>query len=144
MKRLVAEPAESRWRTDVPLRDIEWLAEYCCQKLDDPAQRELAHELCALVVSRFCQPSTSQRNYDRDDQRRQATVAEQSLPDLLKALLASGDENLVRLIEFVETNPLEFSFDYGQVPALKAVVPWTSKRFATVPRPIIDWLESVR
>lgn len=59
--------------------------------------------------------------------------------------MASGrDEDLSRLIQFVESSPDEFSLDDCQVPALKALVPWSRKRFGVVHPPVMSWLASVR
>jgi hypothetical protein len=77
--------------------------------------------------------------------RREPFVSESSLPLLLKALVASGrDEELSRVIQFVENSPDEFSLDHCQVPSLQALVPWSRKRFGLVHPHVLSWLASVR
>ncbi|MCE9565930.1 MAG: 2OG-Fe(II) oxygenase [Planctomycetes bacterium] len=142
MQLLASEPKE-RWRTDIPLRDVEWLAAFCCQPSPDPERAILAGELCAIAVKRFCEPR--QRPYSSPRYRREASVAEKSLPLLLQALAASGrDEELSRVIRFARELPDEFSLDDCQVPALKLLIPWSQKRFGVVQPQFRSWLDAVR
>ena len=48
------------------------------------------------------------------------------------------------MIQFVESLPDEISLDNCQVPALKALVPWSQKRFGVVHPHVMSWLASVR
>jgi hypothetical protein len=129
----------------LPLRDLEWLSAFCCDKAADPDRLTLAHELCALAVERFCTPSRPRPAHSWPGVRREPSVPESSLPLLLKALLASGrDEDLSRVIRFVEGLPDEFSLDDYQVAALKALVPWSRKQFGVVHPQLMSWLASVR
>ena len=91
-----------RGRQEIPLRDVEWLSAFCCDKTADPDKSALADELCALAVERFCEPRPPRPTYYSPHYRREASVSETSLPLLLKALAASGrDEDLSRVIHFV-------------------------------------------
>jgi hypothetical protein len=64
---------------------------------------------------------------------------------LLQALLAGGrDEDLSRVIRFVQQSPDEFRLDDCQVPSLKSLVPWSRKRFGTLHPQVEAWLVSVR
>src|SRR5262249_43916229 len=77
--------------------------------------------------------------------REEPSLWETSLPLLLKALVASGrDEDLARVLQFVERSPAEFSLDDCQVPALKALVPWSQKWLGLVHPRLLAWLASVR
>ena len=59
--------------------------------------------------------------------------------------MASGrDEDLSRVIQFVQELPDEFSLDDCQVPCLKSLVPWSQKRFGSVHPHLLSWLASVR
>src|SRR3712207_7246694 len=61
------------------------------------------------------------------------------------ALVASGrDEDLSRVIQFVEGFPDEFSLAECQVPSLKALVPWSQKKYGVVHPHLVSWLASVR
>ena len=69
----------------------------------------------------------------------------QSLPLLLKALTVSGrDEDLSRVLHFVEQSPDAFSLDDCQVPGLKSLIPWSRRQFGSVPPQLAAWLASVR
>ena len=68
----------------------------------DPDKSILARELCEIAVKRFCEPRPRRPTYYSPHYRREASVAEKSLPLLLQALAASGrDEDLSRVIRFV-------------------------------------------
>lgn len=151
LKRLLAAPPEDRdWLSlregqPIPLRDLEWLSAFCCDKAEVPDRAALARELCTLAVERFCQPRPTRQAYFRAGMRRAPARSESSLTWLLEALLASGlDAELSRVIEFVEGLPDAFSFDDDQVPSLQALVPWSLKRFGVVHPRLRAWLTSVR
>ncbi len=130
---------------DVPLRDFEWLADFCCDNTADPGKSALARELCTLVVERFCEPRPPNPACYSPLHRRRSSVSETALPFLLKALLASGcDETVSRIIDFVQQSPAEFDMDACQVPCLQSLIPWSRKRFGSVPTQLASWLASVR
>jgi hypothetical protein len=149
-KLLAARPGEPDWwglreRPEIPLRDLEWLTAFCLDDSADADRSALAQELCALAVARFCAPPPPRPASYWASVRREPSVSEASLPLLLKALMASRrDEDLSRVIQFVEGLPDEFSLDDCQVPTLKALVPWSRKRFGVVPARLLSWLASVR
>lgn len=132
-------------RQQIPHRDLEWLAAFCLDKTADADKTALAHELCALAVQRFCAPPPPRPAYYGPNVRREPSVPESTLPLLLKALLASGhDEDLSRVLRFVDSLPDEFRLDECQVPSLQALVPWSQKRFGSVHPSVLSWLASVR
>jgi 2OG-Fe(II) oxygenase superfamily len=132
-----------RW--EIPRRDLEWLAAFCLDQTADPDKAALAHELCGLAVERFCAPPAPRPAYYRPSVRREPSVSESSLPLLLKALVATGrDDDLSRVLQFVEAWPDEFSLEGCQVPALKALLPWSQKQFGAVHPQLLSWLASVR
>ncbi len=138
---LAARPGEVR-ESGLSLRDVEWLSDFCCDKSQDPEKAALASELCTLAADRFCKPERTpiNRRYQRE-----ATVAETSLPSLLRALLAAGrDEDLARVLQVIEQSPEAFTLDHAQVPALLSLIPWSRKRFGKVPPRLAAWLASVR
>jgi hypothetical protein len=147
---LTARPDDPAWlgprgKQPIPLRELEWLAAFCLDKTEDPNRAALAHELCTLAAERFCEPPPPRPASYWPDFRRELSVWESSLPLLLKALVASGcDEDLARVLQFVERSPEEFRLEDCQVPALKALVPWAQKRFGSVPPRLLSWLASVR
>ncbi|HTN04110.1 MAG TPA: hypothetical protein VL132_19625, partial [Planctomycetaceae bacterium] len=62
-----------------------------------------------------------------------------------KSLLACGrDEDLSRVIRFVQQSPEEFQFDHCQVPSLVELIPWSRKQFRLVHPQLQSWLASVR
>jgi hypothetical protein len=129
----------------IPLRDLEWLAAFCCDGAADPDRLALAHELCALAVARFCAPPPIRPASYWPGVRRAPSESESSLPLLLKALVASGrDEDLARVIQFVERLPDEFSLAECQVPSLQALLPWSQKQGGVVHPHLMSWLTSVR
>ena len=134
LKQLIAPRPEGQGRQNIyerqpiPLRDVEWLSAFCLDKTADPDKAVLAHELCALAVQRFCAPPPPRPAHYWPSVRHSPSVAELTLPLLLKALVASGrDEDLARVIQFVEGLPDEFSLDGCVVPSLKTLVPWSQK-----------------
>jgi hypothetical protein len=132
-------------RDEIPPRDLQWLCAFCVDETADADQLALADELCAMAVERFCTPPPSRPEHHWSHAHREASVSESSLPLLLKALVAAGGtEDLTRVIQFVQGLPAEFRLDECQVPALKALVPWSHKQCGAVPRPILSWLASVR
>jgi hypothetical protein len=134
-----------RYRQDIPPRDLEWLCAFCLDKTTDPDRSALANELCALAAERFCEPPPPRPAYYGHGFRREGSVSESTLPLLLKALVATGrDEDLSRVIRFVESLPNEFSLDECQVPSLKALVPWCQKQYGVVNPHLLSWLASVR
>lgn len=145
LKQLITSQPHEHWQTKISLRDIEWLAAFCCDPSADPARTILAGELCDIAVKRFCVPSPQQPVYYPSRHRRAASIAEKSLPLLLQALAASGrDEDLSHVIRFVQELPDEFSLDDCQVPALKLLIPWSRQRFGSIHPPFRSWLEAVR
>jgi hypothetical protein len=134
-----------RDRQEVPRRDLEWLAAFCLDKTADPSKAALADEVCALAVERFCAPPPPRPAYHGASVRREPSGSESSLPLLLKALVASGRaDDLSRVIQLVEGLPDEFRLDECQVPALKALVPWSRKQLGVVHSQLLSWLASVR
>lgn len=141
----LSSPRPTHFRLDVPLRDIEWLSVFCCEKWDDVETSALARELCQQAVERFCEPMLARPRYYIGDTRGESSVAESSLPLLLKALTAAGcADDLSRVMGFVQASPGDFHLDDCMVPALKSLIPWASKRLGTVPAPLADWLATVR
>ena len=123
-------------------RDLEWLAEFCGEKTHDPDWRILAGQLCKIAVERFCQHE-DRRWWARE--REKANASETSLPLLLRALAASGrDDDFARVIRFIREEPNEFTLDYGQVPALKSLIPWSRDRLGSIYMPLQSWFETVQ
>ncbi|MHB1422348.1 MAG: 2OG-Fe(II) oxygenase [Gemmataceae bacterium] len=146
LKQLIASrPNDLRHRQDIPFRDIEWLSDFCCDKTADPDKSALAHELCARVVERFREPQPSPPAHYSPYNRREASISENALPLLLKAILASGsDEDLSRVIHFIQQSPDEFNLDNYQVPCLQSLISWSRQQFGSVPPQLAAWLSSVR
>jgi len=97
------------------------------------------------AVERFCAPLLPRPTYYWPSQCRETSVSETSLPLLLKALAASGrDEDLSRVMRFVQESPDEFSLDDCQVPCLKLLIPWSRQQFSLVHPQLASWLVSVR
>jgi hypothetical protein len=64
---------------------------------------------------------------------------------LLKSLVASGrNQDLLRVLRFVEISPDKFGLDDCQVPSLQTVLPWSQKQFGLVHPHLMSWLASVR
>jgi hypothetical protein len=145
LKQLIAAKPNQQGRQTIPLRDLQWLAAFCLDKTADPDKAALAHELCALAVERFCAPLMPRPAHYWPSSRREASVIESSLPLLLKALVATGrEEDLSRVLAFVESSPDDFSLDDCQVPSLKALLPWSQDQFGGVHPQLMSWLASVR
>jgi hypothetical protein len=131
-------------REEIPPRDVEWLSAFCCDKTADAGNSALANELCMLAVKRFCEPVAARRPYETRYQR-EKSVSEATLPFLVKALTATDrDEDLLRLLGFVQQHPEEFRLDECQVPSLKVLIPWANKRFGVVHPLLASWLATVR
>ena len=142
---LIGARPNERGRQDIPLRDVEWLSAYCCDPSTDLGKSMLAGELCEIAAKRFCEPRPQRPTYDSPHHRREVSVAEKSLPLLLQSLAAScRDEDLSRVIHFIQNVPAEFSFDDCQVPALKLLIPWSRKQFGSVHPQFKSWLDAVR
>lgn len=142
LKQLITSRPDRHAPQEMPFRDVEWLSALCCDPTTDPDKSALARDLCALAVERFCErrPTYSSPRY-----RREVSVSETTLPLLLKALTVSGrDENLSRVLHFVEQSPDAFSLDDCQVPGLKSLIPWSRRQFGSVPPQLAAWLASVR
>jgi hypothetical protein len=151
LKQLIATRPDKQGRQDIPVRqeipvrDLEWLSAFCLDKTADPDKSALANELCALAVERFCAPPPPRPAYYWPSIRHRRSVSESTLPLLLKALVASGrEEDLLRVIHFVESWPDEFSLDECQVPSLKTLVPWSQEQYGVVHPHMLSWLASVR
>jgi hypothetical protein len=145
LKQLLCSQSNVRGRQEIPFRDVQWLSAYCCDKNADPDKSALAGELCALAVERFCEPHPPRSTYYSPHYRREASVSEKSLPLLLKAMRTGGrDEDLSRVIRFVQQLPDEFRLDDCQVPSLKSLVPWSRKQFGSVHPQLEAWLAAVR
>jgi hypothetical protein len=145
LRGLISARLNMRDPHEIPLRDVEWLCAFCCDKTADSDKSALTQELCALAVERFCGPRPRRSAYYSPHHRREASVSETSLPLLLKALAASGrDEDLSHVIDFVQESPDEFSMDDCQVPCLKSLIPWSQKQFGSAHPHLVSWLASVR
>jgi hypothetical protein len=142
LKRLLAVVKPQFGQDKIAFRDLEWLSAFCLDKSKDARKSALAHELCALAVERFCEtPPPRHSRYARGE----ASAPERSLPLLLQSLAAMGrEEDLSRVIGFVQSSPQTFRLDECQVPVLKTLVPWSQKRFGSVPPQLASWLEDVR
>ena len=145
LKRLIASRPNQRGQQEIPLRDLEWLSAFCCDSSTDPDKSILAGELCQIAVERFCESRPQQPTYYSPRYRREASLAEKSVPLLLQALAASGrDEVLSRVIRFIRELPDEFTLDDCQVPSLKSLIPWSQKHLQQVPTQFKSWLDAVR
>ena len=95
LRQMIGTPPGQSGQQVIPLRDVEWLCAFCLDKTADPDRSALAHELCALAVERFCVPPPPRMVSYRSSTRQEPSVSEQTVPLLLKALVASGcDEHL--------------------------------------------------
>ncbi|MEZ6061953.1 MAG: 2OG-Fe(II) oxygenase [Planctomycetaceae bacterium] len=145
LQALLTPPHDLYRRIDLPVRNVEWLAAVCELSQKDDVARDVARDLCRKAVSWFCVPIPRQRYYGYRDDARTRTTAEAALPRLLKALLNCDCSNEVAsVIQFVESNPGQFTLEHGHVPTLIKLVPWSLKRFGRIPEPIQDWLTQVR
>jgi len=142
LKQLITSCPIEHGTQEIPFRDVEWLFALCCDPTDDADKRALARDLCALAVERFCEPSptNSSRRY-----RRKASLSERSLPLLLQAISVAGrEEDLSRVLHFVEQSPEAFTLDNCQVPGLKSLIPWSRRQFGSILPQLAAWLASVR
>jgi hypothetical protein len=151
LRRLMAVPPSEpdRWgqrvRQEIPFRDVEWLSALCLDESPDADRSALADELCELAVKRFCAPYPNHEVYYERGYRRISSISEESLPILLKALVAAGrEEDLHCVLQFVESQPDEFRLDDCQVPTLATLVPWSRRKYGVVHPPLESWLASVR
>ncbi len=132
---------ESRAGEAPAFRDIEWLEAFCCDATKDPGKPALARALCAVAAKRFCKPPPPRYSH----YRRELSVEEQSLPHLLKALVASGcDQELSQVIGFIQASPQAFDTDACQIPCLNKLIPWSRKQSGQVPAPLTAWLTAMR
>jgi len=144
LKQLIASRPDRYASQEIPFRDVEWLSALCCDQTGDPDKSALVRNLCALAVERFCEPRPSRLTYS-SRYRREASISESSLPMLLQALATGGrDEDLSRVIQFVQQSPDAFGLDDCQVPSLKSLIPWSRQQFGSVPPQLSVWLASVR
>jgi hypothetical protein len=144
LKQLISARSNQPGREEIPPRNVEWLSAFCCDEATDAGKLALANELCELAVKRFCEPFEPQRPFVKR-YRREKSTSEATLPLLVKALAVTfRDEDLSRLLRFVQQYPEEFRLDECQVPALKVLIPWAKKRFGAVPPQLASWLASVR
>ncbi|MFN0052207.1 MAG: 2OG-Fe(II) oxygenase [Planctomycetales bacterium] len=126
-------------------RDIEWLEALCCVRTQDADQLALGRRLCATMVDKFCALKPHSGYGERADERTQAAPREESLLPLLRATVAVGCEaELERLIAFVQQNREQFSLQFGQVAALKSLIPWSQKRLGAIPVALRNWLRALR
>lgn len=142
LNRLLTARMESHPQEELGLRDVDWLSAFCLDPTADPDKLALARDLCALAEDRFRKerPASHARRYSQE-----ASVGEESLPLLLKALMVVGlDEPLERVLRFVEQSPGAFRLDDCQVPSLVALIPWSRSQFGSVPPRLAAWLTAVR
>ena len=107
---------------------------FCCDKTADPDRSALAHELCALAVERFCEPRPAATDVllaarsagKLPFPKRRCRYCSRRLRQAVR------DEDLSRVIHFVQGSPDEFSLDDCQVPCLKSLIPWSRKQFGSV------------
>lgn len=146
LKQLITSRPSNYGGELLAIRDVEWLAAYCCAKAADGDKAALARELCALAAARFCEPrDLRQTRYYSSRDSRENSASEESLPYLLEALLAAGnDEDVTRVIELVRQSPDEFRLEHCQVPTLKMLVSKLRKSGGEVHPRIAAWLASVR
>lgn len=145
LRQLLSARSGIRGWEEIPLRDIQWLSAFCCGKGADPDKASLAKELCALAVERFCEPHPPRPTYRGPRDHREPSVSEKSLPLLLKALLAAGrNEEVARVVRFLQQSPDEFQLDQCQVPALKMLIPWCREQLGHVHPQLASWLVLVR
>jgi hypothetical protein len=120
-------------------RDVDWLAQLAGARFDDPTKDVLVAKLTKSAVEQFCQPKPNSYSY-RDDWSR----AESFLPTLLRTLSFTGDEPALKeLIQFVTSQPKEFSIEKVQVPGLSQFVTWCRKQKVAVPPQVAAWLQSI-
>lgn len=145
LKMLITARPDRRGTFDLPLRDVEWLAAFCCDLSTDSSKLPLAGELCAMAVDRYCETRPEYPLYYSRRDEREISVAEQSLAFLLQALAASGrDDDLSRVLRYVRESPKRFSLDNCQVPALLMLIPWSRQRLGSVHPQFKSWLDEVR
>jgi hypothetical protein len=145
LQALLAQPMSRHGRQELPVRDLEWLDAVCELQSTDAEATKVAADLCRQAVAWFCEPIPVQRSYSHRDDAPAKTTAEAGLLLLLRSLLNCGcNEELDKVIQFVESNPGQFTLEHGQVPTLKQIVPWSIRRFGKIPQPLHKWLTAVR
>ncbi len=145
LQALLTPPVSRHGRLELPVRNLEWLDAVCESQSTDAEPRKVVGGLCRQAVARFCVPFSEQRSYGYRDDASKKTTAEAGLPVLLRALLNCGvNEEFSRVIQFVESNPGQFTLENGQVPVLKQLVRWSIRRFGQIPQPLQKWLTTVR
>ena len=122
------------------MRDLNWLDQLGCVRLDDPARGALIGKLARLAAAEFCQPLPPGRYYREDP-----TCPELTLPVLIRTLVISGDDpTLEQLIRFVTLHPRRFAVDKVRVHGLNQVVIWHRKQNSSVHRLVIAWLRTLQ
>lgn len=146
LKQLITSRTDGYGGDLMAVRDAEWLAAFCCDKAGDADKAALARELCASAVGRFCEPRDAhQTRYYSSREGRESSASEASLPFLLQALLAAGDDkDVARMVELVRRSPDAFRVEQCQVPTLKTLVSWSRKRAGSLHPRIAVWLAAVR
>jgi hypothetical protein len=146
LKQLITSRPSGSGGELLAVRDIEWLAAFCCDESADADKAALASELCGLAAERFCEPRDARpTRYYSSREDRQSSASESSLAYLLEALLAAGDDKDVTcVIQFVRRSPDEFRLEHCQVPTLKTLVAWSQKRAGSLHPQIAAWLADVR
>jgi len=145
LQTLLTPSTRKHGRDELAVRNIEWLAAVCELPLTDSEAQKIVADLCRQAVTWFCLPFSEQRFYGYRDEAREKTTAEAGLPLLLRALLnCACNEEFASVIQFVESNPNQFTLEHGQVPALKQLIPWALRRLKQIPPPLQKWLTAVR
>jgi hypothetical protein len=63
----------------------------------------------------------------------------------LTALLVCGcDDEFSTVLGCVESNPHQFTLEFGDVPTLEQLIPWSLRKFGKTPTPLRRWLNDVR
>ena len=129
-------------RSQLMLRDTEWLLALASEPSVDDAKMKLVGSLCDLAVKFYCNNTYEGWKYRRGTG---PVMAEQLLPVLLQTLLLmQKTEQISRVIERIRSFPEPFSHQTSQVPALKILVPWCQYQLGEIPPSIANWLGLVR
>lgn len=145
LKELITSPVSQYDHGIMARRDLEWLSAYCADESDDKDKVKLGRALCDLALERVCTPPPQRSGYDTYASASTATAVEASLTPLIEALASCGHKKgLTQLLKHVGESPKRFRLDYGQVPALETLIPWSRARFGEVPPALASWLASVR
>jgi hypothetical protein len=122
------------------LRNIAWLDRLVAARIDDAAAGPLIDQLARLAADQFCQPQPEKAYYDET-----SSLADKTLPPLIRTLLASGDdETLESVIRFVRMHPERFSFEKVQVPTLERIIASRRKPREDVHPLLLEWLRSLQ